>query len=327
MSTPSGPPSRLRTCLPDSISPTPTSTPSDCRSRNWPSCAGPRRSGGTSSRSAPAGSTTAASGWCPSTRTSKRSRCAATSSPACRTPRCPGTKTARRRADRDAARSCCSTWTRRSTPGCARSSPAASRPAPSSGSATTSTNAPSTSSKPRRRKAPATSSNRWPASCRCRPSPGCSGCRKRTAQALPLVEPDGRRRGPRVRRQRLHGASVELITYAMQMAADRAQNPGDDIVTKLIEADIDGQKLSDDEFGFFVILLAVAGNETTRNSITQGMMAFTDFPDQWELYKKERPVPPPTRSSGGPPRSRRSSGPRSRTTSCPACRSRRVSGS
>jgi cholest-4-en-3-one 26-monooxygenase len=78
--------------------------------------------------------------------------------------------------------------------------------------------------------------------------------------------------------------------YGMQMAADRAKNPGEDLVTKLIEADIDGHKLSDDEFGFFVILLAVAGNETTRNSITQGMMAFTDFPDQWELFKKERPA-------------------------------------
>ena len=85
-------------------------------------------------------------------------------------------------------------------------------------------------------------------------------------------------------------ASVELITYAMQMAAERAREPGEDIVTKLIGADVEGHKLSDDEFGFFVILLAVAGNETTRNSITQGMMAFTDFPDQWKLYKKERPV-------------------------------------
>ncbi|VBA53618.1 cytochrome P450 [Mycobacterium attenuatum] len=85
-------------------------------------------------------------------------------------------------------------------------------------------------------------------------------------------------------------ASVELIMYAMQMAADRAKNPGPDIVTKLIEADIDGHHLSEDEFGFFVILLAVAGNETTRNSITQGMMAFTEFRDQWELYKRERPA-------------------------------------
>ncbi|MGO9184299.1 cytochrome P450 [Mycobacterium sp.] len=84
-------------------------------------------------------------------------------------------------------------------------------------------------------------------------------------------------------------SSVEVLTYAMQMAALKAENPGNDIVTTLINADIDGEKLSDDEFGFFVMMLAVAGNETTRNSITQGMMAFADFPDQWELYKKERP--------------------------------------
>ena len=84
-------------------------------------------------------------------------------------------------------------------------------------------------------------------------------------------------------------SSFELITYAMKMAEERAQNPTEDIVTKLIEADIDGEKLSDDEFGFFVVMLAVAGNETTRNSITHGMIAFADNPDQWELYKKERP--------------------------------------
>ena len=86
------------------------------------------------------------------------------------------------------------------------------------------------------------------------------------------------------------GASVELIMYGMQMAADRNANPREDLVTKLVQADVEGHKLSDDEFGFFVILLAVAGNETTRNSITHGMVAFTEFPDQWELYKKHRPV-------------------------------------
>ena len=85
-------------------------------------------------------------------------------------------------------------------------------------------------------------------------------------------------------------ASVELIMYGMKMATERADQPGEDLVTKLVQADVEGHKLSDDELGFFVILLAVAGNETTRNSITQGMMAFTDFPDQWELYKKERPI-------------------------------------
>ena len=85
-------------------------------------------------------------------------------------------------------------------------------------------------------------------------------------------------------------SSFELISYAMQMAEEKAKNPGEDIVTTLINADIEGEKLSDDEFGFFVVMLAVAGNETTRNSITHGMKAFMDFPDQWELYKKERPA-------------------------------------
>ena len=85
-------------------------------------------------------------------------------------------------------------------------------------------------------------------------------------------------------------ASVELIMYGMAMAADRGANPRDDLVTRLVQADVEGHKLSDDEFGFFVILLAVAGNETTRNTITQGMMAFAEHPDQWELFKQERPA-------------------------------------
>jgi cholest-4-en-3-one 26-monooxygenase len=75
----------------------------------------------------------------------------------------------------------------------------------------------------------------------------------------------------------------------MEMAEERKGCPMDDIVTKLVHADIDGQKLTSDEFGFFVILLAVAGNETTRNAITHGMLAFFDHPDQWELYKEHRP--------------------------------------
>jgi cholest-4-en-3-one 26-monooxygenase len=84
-------------------------------------------------------------------------------------------------------------------------------------------------------------------------------------------------------------AAAEILGYAMAMAEDRKANPRDDLVTKLITADVDGHKLNDDEFGYFVILLAVAGNETTRNAITHGMNAFLDNPDQWELYKRERP--------------------------------------
>jgi cholest-4-en-3-one 26-monooxygenase len=85
-------------------------------------------------------------------------------------------------------------------------------------------------------------------------------------------------------------ASAEILGYAMMMAADRKATPREDLVTKLINADKDGRGLTDDEFGFFVILLTVAGNETTRNAITHGMDAFLDNPDQWELWKKERPA-------------------------------------
>jgi cholest-4-en-3-one 26-monooxygenase len=84
-------------------------------------------------------------------------------------------------------------------------------------------------------------------------------------------------------------ASMEILGYAYQLAEERKQNTGDDLVTTLIEADVDGDELSAEEFGFFVIVLAVAGNETTRNATTHGMKAFMDNPEQWELFKKERP--------------------------------------
>ncbi|HVV10098.1 cytochrome P450 [Amycolatopsis sp.] len=84
-------------------------------------------------------------------------------------------------------------------------------------------------------------------------------------------------------------ASAELVGYAWNMAEQRRGCPMDDIVTKLVHADVDGESLASEEFGFFVILLSVAGNETTRNAITHGMKAFLDHPDQWELYKQQRP--------------------------------------
>ncbi|MFE2299074.1 cytochrome P450 [Streptomyces sp. NPDC059445] len=83
-------------------------------------------------------------------------------------------------------------------------------------------------------------------------------------------------------------SATELISYAMNMAADRKQCPAKDIVSTLVAAEDQGN-LASDEFGFFVLLLAVAGNETTRNAITHGMHALLTHPDQWDLYKRERP--------------------------------------
>jgi cholest-4-en-3-one 26-monooxygenase len=85
-------------------------------------------------------------------------------------------------------------------------------------------------------------------------------------------------------------AAAEILGYAMMLAADRQANPRDDLITKLITAHKGERGLSDDEFGYFVILLAVAGNETTRNAVTHGMNAFFDHPEQWEIWKRDRPA-------------------------------------
>jgi cholest-4-en-3-one 26-monooxygenase len=84
-------------------------------------------------------------------------------------------------------------------------------------------------------------------------------------------------------------AALEILGYSLEMAEERRACPRDDIVTKLINAEIDGHALDDDEFGFFVLMLAVAGNETTRNAITHGMHAYFEHPEQWELFKAQRP--------------------------------------
>lgn len=85
-------------------------------------------------------------------------------------------------------------------------------------------------------------------------------------------------------------ANAELLGYAYQMAEERRKNPTDDIVTTLVQAGDDGDAMTEIEFGFFVILLITAGNETTRNATSHGMNAFLDAEDQWELFKRERPT-------------------------------------
>ncbi|WP_306356934.1 MULTISPECIES: cytochrome P450 [unclassified Nocardia] len=85
-------------------------------------------------------------------------------------------------------------------------------------------------------------------------------------------------------------ASTEILGYSYQMAEERKRCPASDIVTELVQAEIDGEALSSEEFGFFVMMLAVAGNETTRNATTHGMLAFLENPEQWELFKEKRPL-------------------------------------
>ncbi len=77
-------------------------------------------------------------------------------------------------------------------------------------------------------------------------------------------------------------AAHDLWTYAQELRADRVTSPRDDITTKIATAEVDGESLTPEEFGSFFVLLVVAGNETTRNAISHGMLALTDHPEQQE---------------------------------------------
>lgn len=85
-------------------------------------------------------------------------------------------------------------------------------------------------------------------------------------------------------------AGANLLGYAYMMAEDRRKRPADDIVTRLVHADMDGDWMTELEFGYFVIILAVAGNDTSRNATAWGLNGFLEHPDQWELYKRARPT-------------------------------------
>jgi len=82
-------------------------------------------------------------------------------------------------------------------------------------------------------------------------------------------------------------AGAILADIMKKLAADRLENPADDLTTALLNAELDGEKLTDDEIGSFFILLCVAGNETTRNSISHGMKMLTDNPDQRALLTSD----------------------------------------
>src|SRR5437773_11697230 len=77
-------------------------------------------------------------------------------------------------------------------------------------------------------------------------------------------------------------AARELYSLAQYCAAARRKEPQDDIVSALLHAEVDGERLTDLEFNLFFLLLSVAGNETTRNAISHGMHALIEHPDQYQ---------------------------------------------
>lgn len=84
-------------------------------------------------------------------------------------------------------------------------------------------------------------------------------------------------------------ASRQMYRYANELAEQRQRVPDNDLVTTLLQAELDGEALSVAQFDTFFLLLAVAGNETTRNAITHGMQAFFENPEQWQLFRRHQP--------------------------------------
>ncbi|MFM7534769.1 MAG: cytochrome P450 [Acidimicrobiales bacterium] len=78
--------------------------------------------------------------------------------------------------------------------------------------------------------------------------------------------------------------SMSMYAYAQALGQDRLDHPGDDLTSALMLAEVDGERLTTQEFGSFFILLVVAGNETTRNAISHGMRMLTAHPDQKSLW-------------------------------------------
>jgi cholest-4-en-3-one 26-monooxygenase len=81
-----------------------------------------------------------------------------------------------------------------------------------------------------------------------------------------------------------------MFAYAHSLADSRVKEDLQDVTSRLVQPDADGQLLSSEEFAFFFMILAVAGNETTRQAITHGTLALLEHPDQWERWRLERPV-------------------------------------
>jgi cytochrome P450 len=82
-------------------------------------------------------------------------------------------------------------------------------------------------------------------------------------------------------------AAVELMEYGHRLAEERRAEPRDDLITKLVESEVEGERLTKAQFDNFFCLLIVAGNETTRHAITHGMRALVDHPDQWQRLRDD----------------------------------------
>jgi cytochrome P450 len=88
--------------------------------------------------------------------------------------------------------------------------------------------------------------------------------------------------------------AVDIGAYATALAEDRRDSPAEDLTTSLVQAELDGEQLTSAEVASFFILLVVAGNETTRNAISHGVLSLSRYPEQrdawWSNYHDVAPT-------------------------------------
>jgi cytochrome P450 len=79
----------------------------------------------------------------------------------------------------------------------------------------------------------------------------------------------------------------QLWDLGREVIADRLRSPGDDLLSTLLRAEVDGDRLSEVDLDNFFSILVVAGNETTRIAIAQGVLAFCEHPEQWQRLRSD----------------------------------------
>ena len=92
--------------------------------------------------------------------------------------------------------------------------------------------------------------------------------------------------------QEARQVAIDMFVYANTLAEDRRETPRDDLISALLHGQVDGERLSTPEFDSFFMLLSIAGNETTRNLISHGMMLLMDHPEARErLIRQPERIP------------------------------------
>ena len=82
-------------------------------------------------------------------------------------------------------------------------------------------------------------------------------------------------------------ASVEFVAYVADLIQKRKGHPKDDLITKLIEAEEDGDRLTEEEMGHLVSAVLVGGVDTTQAQLAHGIRLFAGHPEQWSLLAEK----------------------------------------